>query len=136
MFYYADADTEPVGMYLVSGFRKGQLVQLFVVPFYNDIMKGKFGPLDQFAFVAFQKTLLDRSTTDASRYYSDSRSLARLKEGLLHFRLADLRNLRPRYLTYAVGIVFYHYPVLVALIFMAILVLSAWVVRRHRRRTL
>lgn len=134
MFSYVDGDTEPVGVHLVAGFRKGQLVQLFVVPFHNVIMKGNTGPLDEKAFASFQKTLLDRSTTDPSRYYSDPGSLAKLKERLLRLRFEDLKDLRARYVIYAVAIAFYHYPLLVTAIFAAILALTVWLVRGYRRR--
>lgn len=138
MFSYVDGDTEPVGMYLVAGFTKGELVQLFVVPFHNAIMKGRTGPLDEIVLASFKKTLLDRSSSDPNRYYSDPHSLEALKERLSRFSLFSLEEIKPRYIVYAAGIVFHNYPVvatggcILTVSFSALLV--RWTILTRRRR--
>jgi hypothetical protein len=125
-------------MHFVAGFRDGNLVQLFVVPFYNEIMKGKTGPLDRADFALFENNLVARSTSDPNRYFSDPSSLARLKERINLFRLADIKEMRPRYVIYAVGIVYNHYPVLAIgsglLVVSLTLILARLVFARQRNR--
>ena len=111
LFFSVDSSTEPVGMHVVAGFELGQLVQVFVVPFYNAIQERKVGPLDEISFASFKKVLIERSNIDADKYYSDPHSLDRLKEQFTAFRLSDLRRIHARHFVYAVRIVFYNYPI-------------------------
>ena len=135
---YVDDNTEPVGMHFVAGFRTGKLVQLFVIPFHNEIMKGKTGPLYGPDFALFQKNLLARSTSDPNRYFSDPSSLARLKERIHRFGFSELKEMRPRYVIYAAGIVYNHYPVIVIvsglLAVTLTFVLARWILLRQRNR--
>jgi hypothetical protein len=133
LFSTVDRDTEPLGMHLIAGFRSGEFVQLFVVPFRNTIKEGNTGPLDEAAFRSFEKTILERSTTDSSRYFSDPQSLARLKDRLDKFSLSDLKQLRPRYFAYALFITYQHYPMIVVAGCLMILTLSVLLVRRMIR---
>ncbi|MFQ5852774.1 MAG: CapA family protein [Candidatus Binatia bacterium] len=113
LFSYIGPDTEPIGMHLVAGFKAGELAQLFVIPFQNAVMKGRTGPPDEATFATFRKTFLERSTTDTSSYFSDSRSLRKLKERLLRLSNSGLGDLKPRHVVYAIGIVLYHYSIVV-----------------------
>jgi hypothetical protein len=88
-------------------------VQLVVIPFHNEIFSGKIGPLDETDLASFQKTLLDRSTSDPNRYFSDPSSLIRLQEGLSRFSFTKLNELRGRHILYAAGVLYNHYPVIV-----------------------
>jgi len=132
-------DTEPIGMHVVAGFSKGKLVQLFAIPFLNTVMKGESGPLSEAAFAAFEKTLLDRSTTDATRYFSDSHSLRMLKEKFRRFGVSGLLDMRPRHVMYAVGSLYAHYPavVIVGSVTVAALVVlvGRWTVLLLRHRS-
>jgi hypothetical protein len=127
-----------VGIHVVAGLKKGELVQLFVVPFHNAIFSGKMGPLDEIDFVSFQRTLLDRSTSDPNRYYSDPSSLVRLQEVLSRFSFTRLDQLRGRHIIYAAGILYNHYPVIVigsGLLTVTLAVLFVrWTLLRQRNR--
>lgn len=139
IFSYVDSVTEPVGMHFVAGFRNGELVQLFVVPFHNAIFNGKTGPLDQAEFASFQNSLLDRSTSDPSKYYSDPSSLTSLKERINRFHLGKLKEMRGRHIVYTAGILYQHYPVIVVGSCLFTVTLTAlfvrWTLLRHRNRT-
>ena len=103
----------PVGVHFVAGFRTGKLVQLVAIPFHNQIFGGNQGPLDETDLVLFQKALLDRSSSDPNKYYSDPSSLTRLQKRLGRFSFAKIDQLRGRHVLYAAGILFHHYPVIV-----------------------
>ena len=98
---YVDDVTEPVGVHFVAGFRTGKLVQLVAIPFHNQIFGGKMGPLDETDLVLFQKALLDRSSSDPNKYYSDPSSLTRLQKRLGRFSFAKIDQLRGRHVLYA-----------------------------------
>jgi Bacterial capsule synthesis protein PGA_cap len=131
-------DTEPVGIHVVAGLKKGELVQLFIVPFHNAIFSGKTGPLDEIDFASFQRTLLDRSTSNPNRYYSDPSSLVRMQERLNRFSFTKLDQLRGRHIIYAAGILYNHYPVIVigsGLLTVTVSVLCVrWALVRQRNR--
>jgi hypothetical protein len=135
---YVDDITEPVGIHFVVGFRSGKLVQLIAIPFHNEIFGGKIGPLDETDLAAFQKTLLDRSTSDPNRYYSDPNSLTRLQERLSRFGFGKLDQLRGRHIVYAAGILYHHYPVIVIGSGMLTVALAGlfvrWILLRQRNR--
>jgi hypothetical protein len=136
---FVDDITEPIGIHFVAGFKVGKLVQLFAIPFYNQIMQGKTGPLDERDFALFQKNLVVRSTSDPNRYFSDPSSLARLKKRLDGFNFAQLKEMRPRYVLYAAGILYHHYPVIVIgaglLAVTLIFLFVRWALLRQRNRT-
>jgi hypothetical protein len=139
LFSTAGGDTEPVGMHLVAGFRSGKLVQIFAVPFLNTIREGKTGPLDETGFAWFKKALLERSTSDTEKYYSDPRSLNNLKERLSQVGFPRLKEVRPRHFVYAGRILFHQHPIMtVAVFFLALAVpavLVGWAVLMPRWRT-
>jgi hypothetical protein len=132
LFSSVDRDTEPLGMHLVAGFRSGEFVQLFTVPFRNTIVEGNTGPLDETSFHTFRKTILERSTSDSARYFSDPHSLTMLKERLGKFSLSNLKQIRPRYFVYALFITYQHYPMLVVTTCLMVLMLSVLLIRRIR----
>jgi poly-gamma-glutamate synthesis protein (capsule biosynthesis protein) len=138
MLSYTDENTESQGMHFVAGFRKGELVQLFVVPFYNAILSGKTGPLSQRDFLLFREKLRDRSTPDAEKYYSDTRSLDNLIERLARLNFADLTKLRRRDVVYAAGVLYYHHPLIVVgsalLTLVVVLLIVYWGIQRSRIR--
>jgi hypothetical protein len=127
---FVDAVTEPIGIHLVAGFTAGKLVQLFAIPFYNQIMEGKTGPVEERDFNLFQKTLVDRSTSDPSRYFADPSSLVRLKERIQGFGIGQLKEMRPRHALYAVGIVYHHYPIIFIASCLLFLILGILIARR------
>ena len=112
IFSFVDTDTEPIGMHLVAGFRAGELIQLFAVPFHNTIRQGKTGPLDEAAFAFFKKTVLERSVTDTEKYFSDPRSLKNLIEYMNDFRFSKLNKIKWRHVAYGARILFHHYPLI------------------------
>ncbi len=138
IFSYVDNDTEPIGLHFVAGFKSRQLIQLFVVPFYNTIREGKTGPLDEASFVSFKKSFADRSINDSSRYYSDPRTVAGFQERLRELTLSKFRDLRARHFIYATGILIHNYPWLVTSACLSVLVgatiVGRWTVLRWRRR--
>ena len=111
MFSFVDSDTEPIGMHVVAGFEGGDLSQLFAIPFHNTIRQGKTGPLDERTFALFKRTLLERSTMDPNKYFSDPRSLKNLSGYLKDFRFSKLKKIKARHITYAAQVLFYHYPI-------------------------
>jgi len=112
--YDPKTGTEPVGMHLVSGFRDARLVQLFVVPFHNDLRRGILGPLDEAAFGEFVKTLKERSTADASKYYSDGSTFEMMVHGIRGMNWTDVRRLRPRHFVYGAQLLLRQRPEWVA----------------------
>ena len=101
-------------MHLVSGFRDARLVQLFVVPFHNDLRRGILGPLDEAAFGEFVKTLKERSTADASKYYSDGSTFEMMVHGIRGMNWTDVRRLRPRHFVYGAQLLLRQRPEWVA----------------------
>jgi len=102
---YGGADTEPIGTHLVAGFDGGRLVQIFVVPYHNDLRRGQVGPLDDPAFAQFVRTLRERSISDESKYYGDGGALKAMVHNVARLRLSTLTQLRPRHFVYAARIV-------------------------------
>jgi Bacterial capsule synthesis protein PGA_cap len=135
---YVDHVTEPVGIYFVAGFRTKKLVQLVVIPFHNEIFSGKIGPLDDTDLASFQKTLLDRSTSDPNKYFSDPSSLIRLQQGLNRFSFSKLNELRGRHILYAASVLYNHYPVIVigsGLLTVTLTILFVrWTLLRQKKR--
>jgi hypothetical protein len=136
---FKDSATELIGMYFVAGFKHGKLVQLFVVPFHNAVFDGKTGPLTGAELASFNERLLDRSTSDPNRYYTDPSSLAKLKERLDRFDLDKLKEMRPRYVVYGLTILYHHYPVMFVVASFLVLVLvvasARWMLLRRRTRS-
>lgn len=130
LFSAVDRTTEPFGMHLVAGFRAGEFVQLFAVPFWNTIQEGRTGPLDASAFYAFKKHLLERSTTDTIKYFSDPHSLRMLKQHLTKLNLSSVQQIRPRHFLYAFFIAYQHYPILVITGCLIFLMLLAMFIRQ------
>jgi hypothetical protein len=123
------SDSEPVGMHAVLGFRDGKLAQVFVVPFLNTILDGRSGPLDETAFAAFRSMLLDRSTADPKRYFSDPGSLEKLRRRLERLRLSELLDLRRRHVAYTINILYHHYPLIMVGSIVTSMVLAVLVMR-------
>jgi hypothetical protein len=130
LFSSVDRNTEPFGMHLVAGFRSGEFVQLFAIPFRNTILEGNTGPLDEAASTTFMKTFLERSTTDTARYFSDPRSLTMLKENISRFNLTSFSQIRPRHFVYALLITYQHYPMIVITGSIAVLTLLVLLICR------
>jgi hypothetical protein len=128
-----NAGTEDIGIHAVAGFSSGRLVQLFIVPFRNNIHAGNVGPLDPERFRAFLRAFDDRSTTDTSRYYSDPRARAVLSDRLRNIRLSDLRQIRLRQFGYAARILWESSPVGVIAAGSAVLAAIVLLVRWRRR---
>jgi poly-gamma-glutamate synthesis protein (capsule biosynthesis protein) len=110
IFSKMSSDTEPVGMHVAAGFKKGKLVQLFVVPFHNEIFNGKTGPLNEIDFAIFQKILRDRSSNDMAKYYEDPTSLTKLTTHINNLNVEKVRNVRLRHILYGFRIMYHHYP--------------------------
>jgi hypothetical protein len=108
--YDPEAGVEPLGMHLVAGFQDGRLVQIFVVPFHNDLRRGRLGPLEETAFDEFVKTLRERSSADESRYYSDGGTLKMMLRAVGNMGPADWKRLRPRHVLYGAKLVIRQRP--------------------------
>jgi hypothetical protein len=107
---YTRTDTEPVGMHLVAGFAESRLVQVFAVPFHNDIRGGRVGPLEEAEFGEFVRTLRERSVSDEAKYYSDRGALNAMIRSIGGLRPSGLTRLRPRHFIYAARIVIQQRP--------------------------
>jgi hypothetical protein len=130
---YGGADTEPIGTHLVAGFDGNRLVQIFVVPFRNDLRRGRMGPLDEVAFAQFVRTLRERSISDESKYYGDGGALKAMFHNIARLRLSTLTQLRPRHFAYAARIVVRQRPGWVAAA--GGLLVAAFVVVLYGRRS-
>jgi hypothetical protein len=130
LFSVVDRNTEPFGMHLIAGFRAGQFVQLFAIPFWNTILEENTGPLDESTFNSFKKTLLERSTDDSTRYFSDPHSLSMLKENIKKVNFSSFNQLRMRHFLYAFLIVFQNYPIIMTLCVIILLILLTYFIRQ------
>jgi poly-gamma-glutamate synthesis protein (capsule biosynthesis protein) len=119
---------EPIGMHLVVGVKAGKAVQVLAIPFRNTSLSGSVGPLDDTEFHEFKKVLVQRSTTDTSLYYSDSRSLETLKDQIQQLSWTRLMELKPRHLVYTARVAFNHYPLATVLGALGVLGLPAFVI--------
>lgn len=130
---YGLIDTEPLGMHLVVGFADGQLAQIFVVPFHNDVRRGRLGPLEEAAFGEFVKTFRERSVSDDAKYFSDESVFQMMMRAIGNMNRSDLwKLLRPRYFIYGARVIIRQRPEWVVAAG-AVLVIVAVVL--HRRRS-
>lgn len=137
IFSYADAATEPTGMHFVAGFRNGELHQAFAIPFANTVRDARTGPLGGEQLDTFVAALVERSTTDTSRYYSDPHAMSSFRRVLAQPRLSHLKTVRPRHFAYALRILWDQYPVATivgCVAVVALLVGGVGLWRRARRR--
>ena len=131
---YGLIDTEPLGMHLVAGFEDGQLVQIFVVPFHNDVRRGRLGPLDEATFREFLTALRERSTSDEAKYFSDKGAFNVMIHALENPSATNLRKLRPRHFAYAARLVLQQRPEWVAGVAVVLGVAAVVVLRRRSSR--
>jgi len=120
-----------IGMYAVAGFESGRLVQMFVVPFWNDVDNGKVGPLDEPTFASFKRDFLDRShQSSEDRYFSDPVLFENFQTAVASITISDIQNIKVRHLKYAVLILINNYPMLSIFIVATCVLLTILVTRR------
>jgi hypothetical protein len=133
---YSRRDAEPLGMHLVAGFGRNRLMQIFLVPFHNDIRAGRLGPLDETAFRHFVRVLQERSNSAEAKYYEDEGMLEAVTESLKSLRPSQLTRLKPRHFLYAARVVVQQRPEWVAAAGVLLAAVAAAAVFRRRSRRL